>query len=103
MGKVAPSMAHHFKTPTLRNVAERGPEYHDGSLRTLQEVVEFYDQGGREARETRAAAVRPLHLSPREKADLVAFLKTLTSREPAVEVPALPAQAEPSARRASRR
>ncbi|MEN9706132.1 MAG: hypothetical protein RLZZ393_2011 [Pseudomonadota bacterium] len=61
-----------FKVPTLRNVARTAPYMHDGSLPTLAAVVEFYDRGGG------GGAMRRLHLSAREKGDLVAFLEGLS-------------------------
>ncbi|MDF1584758.1 MAG: cytochrome c peroxidase [Methyloprofundus sp.] len=68
-----------FKTPTLRNIALTAPYMHDGSLQTLEEVVEYYDQGG-EKNAFLDSAIFPLHLTDQEKQDLVAFLKTLTSQ-----------------------
>ena len=67
-----------FKTPTLRNVAVTAPYMHDGSLKTLEEVVEFYDKGG-EANDFLDGGIRPLKLTEQEKKDLVEFLKALTS------------------------
>ena len=61
-----------FKVPGLRNVQLTAPYMHDGSVATLAEVVDLYDQGGRQRR------MRPLALSAREKADLIAFLASLT-------------------------
>ncbi len=52
---------------------------HDGSLPTLESVVEFYDGGGR-ANPGLDREVRRLNLSPRDKKDLVAFLQALTGR-----------------------
>jgi len=75
-----------FKTPTLRNIALTEPYMHDGSLATLKDVVEFYNNGGR-LKETDplspfiSGGIRPLDLSRQEKADLVAFLEALTSPE----------------------
>ncbi len=66
-----------FKTPSLRGVADRAPYLHDGSRATLEDVVDLYDRGGID-RPSRADAIRPLHLSAGEKADLVAFLETLS-------------------------
>ena len=66
-----------FKTPTLREIARTAPYMHDGSLNTLDDVVEFYDQGGRPNPEL-DPEIRPLRLSPNEKAQLVAFLRTLS-------------------------
>lgn len=68
-----------FKTPTLRNIALTAPYLHDGSLQTLEEVVEYYDQGG-EKNPFLDSAIFPLHFTDQEKQDLVAFLKALTSR-----------------------
>lgn len=79
-----------FKTPTLRNVVERYPYMHDGSEATLQDVIDLYDRGGRTRRPSLAEEIRPLHLTPGEKRALGAFLATLTSRDPAVRLPALP-------------
>jgi cytochrome c peroxidase len=73
-----------FKTPTLRDVARRGPYMHDGSLATLEHVVEFYDTGGR-ANPWLSPQSRPLHLTAAERADLVTFLQAL-SGEIAAEV-----------------
>jgi cytochrome c peroxidase len=65
-----------YKTPTLRGVRLTGPYMHDGSLKTLEEVVEFYNKGGG-ANPGLDPVVRPLGLSKEELADLVAFLKAL--------------------------
>lgn len=66
-----------YKTPTLRNVELTSPYMHDGSLQTLEEVVDFYDKGGIDNPEKSPLIVR-LNLTPAEKTALVAFLKTLT-------------------------
>jgi len=84
------AMQHAFKTPTLRNVDRRAPYMHDGSENTLEDVIELYDLGGRKKRPSLASEIVPLHLSAIEKANLVAFLKTLTSNDKAVEIPAMP-------------
>jgi cytochrome c peroxidase len=68
-----------FKTPTLREVARTAPYMHNGSLATLEAVVDFYDQGGRPNPQL-DAELRPLHLSTTEKRALIAFLKTLSGR-----------------------
>jgi cytochrome c peroxidase len=67
-----------FKTSSLRNIAVTGPYMHDGSLKTLEEVVELYDKGG-EQNPFLDSGIRPLNLTPQEKTDLVEFLKSLTS------------------------
>lgn len=69
-----------FKTPTLRNIALTGPYMHDGSIKTLAEVVEYYDKGGEKNRFL-DPAIFPLKLTEQEKKDLLAFMKSLTSPE----------------------
>ncbi len=66
-----------FKTPSLRNVALTAPYMHDGSLRRLEDVVDFYDRGGI-PNPLLDPRIRPLGLTAQEKADLVAFLESLT-------------------------
>ena len=66
-----------FKTPTLRDVVMSAPYMHDGSLATLEDVVEFYDTGGR-TNSNLTPNIRPLRLSSDEKQSLVKFLKALT-------------------------
>ena len=91
-GKLFPNsvtLQYAFKTPTLRDVARRGPYMHDGSVPTLAAVIDLYDRGGFD-RPSRAAEIHPLHLSDIEKADLMAFLETLTGRPGLVPSPALP-------------
>jgi cytochrome c peroxidase len=65
-----------YKTPTLRGVKLTGPYMHDGSLKTLQDVVEFYNRGGG-ANPHLDPVMRPLNLTKEELTDLVAFLKAL--------------------------
>ncbi|MBI2187621.1 MAG: c-type cytochrome [Acidobacteria bacterium] len=65
-----------FKTPTLREVTRTAPYMHDGSLATLEEVVDYYDRGGN-ANPFLDPELRPLRLTPGEKNALVAFLRTL--------------------------
>jgi cytochrome c peroxidase len=66
-----------FKTPTLRDVADTAPYMHDGSLKTLQEVIEHYDKGGIK-NPWLDQRLKPLKLTPQDKTDLVAFLKSLS-------------------------
>ena len=66
-----------FKTPTLREVARTAPYMHDGSLRTLQEVIDFYSDGGRK-NPNLDEEIRRLKLTDQEKASLVAFLRSLS-------------------------
>jgi cytochrome c peroxidase len=78
-----------FKTPTLRDVARRAPYMHDGSLASLEEVIELYDRGGIE-RPSRSELITPLRLTASEKADLVAFMNSLTGEPEPVSLPVLP-------------
>ncbi len=73
-----------FKTPGLRNIAVTAPYMHNGMFRTLEEVVEYYNDPAKII----AGAVnmdddlkKPLGLTEKEKKDLVAFLKTLTDKK----------------------
>jgi cytochrome c peroxidase len=68
-----------FKTPTLREIWRTAPYMHDGSLATLNDVIEYYDGGG--VKNPRLdPKLSALQLSPLEKADLAAFLKSLTGQ-----------------------
>ncbi len=67
-----------FKTPTLRNIALTAPYMHDGSMKTLEEVIDHYDIGGDQNRFIESK-IFPLHLTTQEKQDLVAFMQALTS------------------------
>ena len=69
-----------FRTPSLRNSARSAPYMHDGSLSTLEDVVEFYNAGGRPSPNL-SPLIRPLFLDGYEKAALVAFLHALTDEE----------------------
>lgn len=66
-----------FKTPTLRDVAHTAPYMHDGSLATLDAVVEFYSEGGR-ANPNRDPELHRLRLTAPEKQALIAFLRSLS-------------------------
>jgi cytochrome c peroxidase len=70
-----------FRTPSLRNVAKTAPYMHDGSLKTLKEVVDFYVGGGNSNPQL-DPEIKPLKLSARDRSDLVIFLETLTSNVP---------------------
>jgi len=78
-----------FKTPTVRNVALSAPYMHDGSVATLEEVVEWYDKGGHPNPHL-SDKIRPLNLTAEEKADLVEFMKACTGPTPTVETSRLP-------------
>jgi cytochrome c peroxidase len=66
-----------FKVPTLREIEHTAPYMHDGSLKTLEEVVAFYDKGGIPNKNL-DANIKPLHLTDQDKKDLVEFLKALS-------------------------
>ena len=66
----------------MRQVAQTAPYMHDGSLATLEEVIELYDRGG-DPNPWLDPEMRPLNLTSREKSDLVAFLRALTGEPPA--------------------
>lgn len=66
-----------FKVPTLRNIALTAPYMHDGSLKTLKDVIEHYNKGG-EDNPNKSKKIRPLNLTVQEKTDLENFLGTLT-------------------------
>ncbi len=68
-----------FKTPTLRNVALSKPYMHDGSIGTLEAVLEHYNSGGKD-NDNVDVLMRPLELSKSEIADLIAFLNALTDK-----------------------
>ena len=82
-------MQHAFKTPTLRNVDHRAPYMHDGSVQSLEAVVRFYNDGF-VRRPSLSREIKALGLTPAEIDDVVAFMRTLTSADPAVPVPVLP-------------
>jgi cytochrome c peroxidase len=79
-----------FKTPGLRNVALTWPYLHDGSAKTLDDVIELYNKGG-VANANLDPRMRPLNLTPAEKADLKKFLEALTGPLPKIAKPVLPA------------
>lgn len=80
-----------FKTPSLRDLSRTAPYMHDGSVKTLDAAVDFYDAGGYKNRQL-DEEIYPLKLSAREKQDLVTFLKEgLTSEAyPNIAPPKLP-------------
>lgn len=78
-----------FKTPTLRSIALTAPYMHDGAFKTLEEVIDFLDAGGG-ANKHLDPMVKPLHLTAKEKADLLAFLKALTGETVPFTMPTFP-------------
>ena len=87
-----PADRYAFKTPSLRNVARSAPYMHDGSLASLEEVVDFYDRGGGDAAD-KSALLSALGLEAAEKRALVAFLRALDG----ARLPALAAHSRPRA------
>ena len=77
------------KTPTLRDVALTAPYMRNGSYKTLMEVVEHYDRGG-DDKSNLDVNMAPLALTAAEKAELVAFMESLTGAPRLVSVPVLP-------------
>jgi len=70
-----------FKTPPLRDISKTAPYMHDGSLTTLQQVVELYNRGG-DANDWLSDKIVPLNLSDQEVLDVVAFLNALDGEMP---------------------
>ncbi len=68
-----------FKTPTLRELSRTAPYMHDGSIPSLEEVVDFYDRGG-DANPFLDDDIRPLGLTADEKQALIMFLHALSGR-----------------------
>jgi len=79
-----------FKTPTLRDVAKSAPYFHDGSAATLEEAVDIMVGGGKPNKYIDKKNLKKANLSPKEKADLIAFLKTLNVDNCQVKEPKLP-------------
>jgi cytochrome c peroxidase len=73
----------------LRSITETAPYMHDGAFKTLEEVVDFLDQGGG-ANANLSPLIKKLGLSKEEKADLIEFLKALTGEPIKFVMPKLP-------------
>lgn len=80
---------HAFKTPGLRNLTSRAPFMHNGSLADLESVILHYESGGIE-RPSRSPVMQPFELSNAERADLLAFLESLTADKTETPIPILP-------------
>lgn len=81
----APAELGRFRTKSLRQIAMTAPYFHNGSAKDLQAVVDFYDRGGDPDggfAGTRDPSIKPLFLTAEEKADLIAFLESLTGELP---------------------
>lgn len=87
--KPVKSMKGAFKTPTLRDIDTNAPYFHDGSAKTLLEVVEHYNKGGA-VKTDLSPSISALNLTQSEKEALVAFMHALTSPLQIVSLPALP-------------
>lgn len=79
-----------FKTPSLRNIAQNGPYMHDGSQKTLLEVVEWYVKGGHPNPHL-SDKIKKFEATDQDKKDLVAFMEALTGPLPKIEMKRLPA------------
>lgn len=69
-----------FRPPTLRNIAVTDPYMHDGSLATLEEVIDHYAAGGKMFSPAKTPMLKPFQFTESEKDDLIEFLKTLTDQ-----------------------
>ncbi|WP_298959341.1 cytochrome c peroxidase [uncultured Roseibium sp.] len=81
-----------FRVPSLRYTKYTAPYMHNGMIETLEDVIEFYNQGGGENQfaETKSELIKPLGLNDDEKADLLAFLESLSGERIVMEEPELP-------------
>lgn len=84
-----PKYENAFKTPTLRNISITPPYMHNGVFKTLEEVIEFYNQGGGNVK-NKDPLLKKLNLTSEEKKALKAFLESLTGSLPKIEEPELP-------------
>jgi cytochrome c peroxidase len=75
-----------FRTPTLRNIAKTAPYMHDGSEKTLKGVVDYYVGGGN-SNPYLDKEIHPLTLTAQDRADLLAFLESLTGEPPLQSLP----------------
>ncbi|MBX7227196.1 MAG: hypothetical protein K1X55_14265 [Chitinophagales bacterium] len=92
--KAADIFMRSFKTATVRNIDQTSPYMHNGALKTLEEVVEFYNKGGGQGLglevPNQTLSADSLQLSEKEKKDLIVFLKALNGKPIIVQVPKLP-------------
>ncbi len=78
-----------FKTPGLRHISHSAPYMHNGSEKTLRQVIEFYNRGGDDV-PNKSAFMVPLGLTDSEITDLVVFMKALDGKPILVDIPELP-------------
>jgi parallel beta-helix repeat protein len=80
-----------FKVPTLRNIELTAPYMHNGIFKTLDEVLDFYSTGGGAGRGMKLSnlddKIRAFSLTPQEKSDIIAFLKSLTDESSLPDIP----------------
>jgi len=86
------------RPPTLRNIELTAPYMHDGSLKTLKEVMTHYNNGGvtkagDHVNDFLSGGIRPLNLTDQQLDDLVAFMKALTSSRTSSKYAIPPVQA----------
>ena len=81
-----------FKTPTLRDIAKSAPYFHDGSIATLEAAVDLMLNGGKPNQYLDKTNLQKHDLTPEQKADLIAFLKSLSVSDCKVTKPPLPQQ-----------
>ena len=93
-----------FKTPTMRNLSQTAPYLHDGSEKTLMDVIDFYNEGGRSnpyldremtVNGMTGGPLKKLNLTAKEKSDLVAFIHALNGHLVSIPIPAIPATLPP--------
>jgi cytochrome c peroxidase len=82
-----PQDRYRFKTPSLRGVAQTAPYMHDGSAKSLEDVVEFYNRGGSPEDPELSPLLQPLNLSVEERRYLVEFLRALSPSQSAASTP----------------
>ncbi len=78
-----------FKTPTLRDITLSAPYFHNGTAKTLKEVMEHYNRGG-DNKENLDPNIFPLNLSKQEMDDIIAFMQALTTPPKPFTLPILP-------------
>jgi cytochrome c peroxidase len=89
-GKIDPTKHGAFRTPSLRGAAARIAFFHDGTQKSLDQVVDWYLAAGHASDPQLDPAIHNIHLSPAERSDLLQFLRALTSTGPVPPKPILP-------------
>ncbi|WP_096202969.1 cytochrome-c peroxidase [Bacillus sp. FJAT-45350] len=78
-----------FRTPGLRGVTYTAPYMHNGSLVTLEDVIEYYNRGG-DNHPNKSSIIKPLELTEEEKKALTAFIRAISGTPPEIDIPELP-------------